>query len=326
MTDTFVSLAVETSHDDIRLRRSRAIPREATTDTAASEALSLLVEMADETFDHYGFTPVIAQALAVGSLLSGTGEVHPAAEGDLVDAVRELQARVAWAEDPANWTASDDLNDSLHVTLTLAPRPDAWTPPEAAEPEPAPQWYDDLPFVTPEVRQILSGAIDLSDPESLAELGEHSLRVAGQLGRQSLRATFEQGAPEPGPQVRAVRRVDQLAAEPPLDVLYVRHTSTGEWEAQGIDGDTYRYRWTDFTAFGEVVDCSDEHRYGVRQPMPGQVVVVDLAKAREGADSSSFEVEDVGEAWRVVNELHAAAAPPQILARRAEQKEEGKNQ
>jgi hypothetical protein len=285
MTYTSVSLGLETPGDDIRLRREGA------KGDTVSDALALLVEMADEVFSHYGFEPMFNQVVGV----------------DIVEAATDQP----WT----GGTEADPVPDG-GLDLKLADRPDDWAPP-GAEPEPEPQWYDHLPFVTGEVRQILAGQLDLSDPESLAALGEHSLRVAGQLGRQSLRATFERGAPQPDPEVRAVRRVDQLAAGEPQDVLFVRNASTGEWEAQGIDGDTYRYRWSDIIAFSEAVDCSDEHRYGVRQPLPGQVVVVDLAKAREGTDDSSFEVEDISEAWRVVNELHAAAAPPQVLARRA---------
>lgn len=329
MTDTFVSLAVEIPRDDIRLRRSREVPREATTDTAASEALSLLVEMADETFEHYGFDPMFAQVVAVDALLDGD-QVHPGAEGALVDKVRELVARVAWAENPANWTIVEAATDEPWtggteadpvpnggLDLKLADRPEGWQP----EPEPPTRTAGgaDLSFLPDgELRTQVALIMETNpDPEAMAKLSPQAVRIANQLSRRVIRQRFEPGSAEPDQSVRAVRRVDQVETDSPLDILYVREF--GQWKATGTDGSGGRYSWSTITDFGAVFDASDEYRFGVRDDLSGRVV---FDRARD----ETFEVGSVAEGWRIVDLLHTAATPPQILARRAMEKADRKNQ
>lgn len=336
MSHFAVDLSVTTQRDSISLRRSGEA---ASHDAAAPDALSQLIELADEAFGHFAYRPLFTQAVALDALLDGS-PVHPDAEGDLTARVRELLARVAWAEDPANWTVTttEDLAASTTgysegdgVTLALAERPDGWAPSTPApdeHPDPA-QSFElpaDAPWVTPQVRTILSGEYDLSDPAVLADLDEQAVRLAGAVARQQVRATFPGGSPEPGPSVLAVRRVGHIRSGDPLDILYAREFD--RWRAEGADGDGKLYDWSAVAQHGELVDASDENRYGVRDDLSGRVVFDRVRLAADPHDpAATFEVATVAEGWRTVRHLHEAATPPQIMARRMArqaEREEGK--
>jgi hypothetical protein len=329
MSHFAVDLSVTTTRDSISMRRSGEA---ASHDAAAPDALSRLIELADEAFGHYAYRPLFTQAVALDALLDGE-PVHPDAEGDLVDRVRDLLARVAWAEDPANWTIvnagtgerwTDDRSDDStadELELRLRERPADWTPSTPApeeHPDPA-QSFElpaDAPWATPELRAILSGKYDLSDPAVLADLDEQAVRLAGAVARQQVRATFPGGSPEPGPSVLAVRRVGHIRSDDPLDILYVREFD--RWRAEGADGDGKLYDWSAVVQHGELVDASDEHRYGVRDDLSGRLVFDRVRLAADPHDpAATFEVATVAEGWRTVRALHEAATPPQIMARRA---------
>jgi hypothetical protein len=133
---------------------------------------------------------------------------------------------------------------------------------------------------------------------------------AGMAGRR----TFADGAPEPG-DVWAVRRMRDLVPtefrEEPLDVLFKRLSSTGEWEASGAHGNGQRYPWH-VLAEAELIDCTDEFRYSVREKASDSSAVV-----LDRSTGETFPVSSVHEGHTVVAALHEAAAPPMLAESRA---------
>jgi hypothetical protein len=312
MTDTevYASIILETPGDDIRLRRT---VRAESPETAPQDVLALLVELADEMFGHYGFEPMFGQVVAADALLDGEPVPSGAEDGPLVDKVRELLARVAWAEDPANWTVHEggrnEDGTTRGIKLTLNKRPDGWTPPPAEPPTHTAGGADLTWLPDGELRTQVAMIMESNpDPEAMAKLNPQAVRIANQLARQVIRTRYIAGSEQPDDRVQAVRCANHLAAEPPLDILYVREH--GRWRANGTDGNGALYGWLDISNVGALIDASDESRYGVRDNLAGRLVF-DRVRGEE------FDVPSVAEGWRIVDMLHAAATPPQILARRA---------
>jgi hypothetical protein len=131
---------------------------------------------------------------------------------------------------------------------------------------------------------------------------------AGMTGRR----TFADGAAEPG-DVWAVRRMRDLVPsefrEQPLDVLFKRLSSTGEWEAAGQHGNGQRYPWY-VLAEAELIDCTDESRYSVRETASDSSPVV-----LDRSTGETFPVASVRDGHTVVSVLHDAAAPPMLAGR-----------